>query len=137
MTGESTHRLHAGSHVDRFYRHPVLLDADHDSQSLIQAPHSPAADNGQRMVTLLWPRTHSTWISVVANALESDAGCAGETGTYAFSGSVGTIASTTVTGKKVGAACLPSRSCSRSHRCNTLGLTSLAWAIAAMEAPGW
>ena len=55
--------LGAGAHVHWLDRQPQGVDADHRSNSRIQAAHSAAAATGQVTVIAIEPRRSSTWIS--------------------------------------------------------------------------
>ena len=55
--------LGTGAHVHRLDRQPQGVDADHRSNSRIQAAHSTAAAAGQVTVIAIAPRRSSTWIS--------------------------------------------------------------------------
>jgi hypothetical protein len=64
------------AHVQRFGRKPHRIDADHRSNSRIQAAHSAAAATGHVALTMSMPRRNSmttSWAGVNAGGVAGDA----------------------------------------------------------------
>jgi hypothetical protein len=55
--------VHAGSHIERFNGKPGRIDADHFMSSRSSRAHSPAAEAGHWMLTVLEPRRTSMRIA--------------------------------------------------------------------------
>src|SRR5215469_5291453 len=115
----------AGPHIERFNGKPDRIDADHFMSSRSSSAHSPAAEAGHWMLTVLEPRRTSMRIAASAVLAEIPIGTKppeSSTGTFGAEGRLGTSSVP-----------LSARSTQRRSR---LAFSPRARAIAATETPG-
>src|SRR5579862_5855161 len=118
-------RIDAGAHVERLYREPGRIDADHFMSSRSSIAHSRAADAGHCRFKLRPFRRISTRITLSTGIEGNATGTKLSTRSIATLGAVGRIA--------IGAL---SRSACRTQVRSRLALSPLARATAAIDTPG-
>jgi hypothetical protein len=116
--------VHAGSHIERLNGKPGRIDADHFISSRSSSAHSPAAEAGHWMLTVLEPRRTS--MRIAASALEEI-----PTGTNPPAFSTGTLGAE----DRLGTSNVPLSARSTQRR-SRLAFSPRARAIAATETPG-